>query len=105
MCSWWDFYFDGAETAAQSTVLSNNQIERLNKAIQMYTKKYYNDCFYIISNRKANIIILSPLLSANTHLYHLNKSLNDCRTLYSQTLQTWSDPVVGSCAVCVLYPV
>ncbi len=30
----------------------------------MYTKKYYNDCFYIISNRKANIIILSHLPSA-----------------------------------------
>ncbi len=35
------------------TVLSNNPIELLNKGIKMYTKKYYNDCFYIISNRKA----------------------------------------------------
>ncbi len=43
--------------------LSNNQIEWLNKGINVY-KKYYNDCFYIISNRKANIIILSRLLSA-----------------------------------------
>ncbi len=43
--------------------LSNNQIERLNKGINVY-KKYYNDCFYIISNRKANIIILSRLPSA-----------------------------------------
>ncbi len=44
--------------------LSNNQIELLNKGIKRYTKKYYNDCFYIISNRKANIIILSRLPSA-----------------------------------------
>ncbi len=42
---------------------SNNQIVRLNKGIKMYTKKYYKDCFYIISNRKANII-LSRFLSA-----------------------------------------
>ncbi len=44
--------------------LSNNQIELLNKEIKMYTKKYYKDCFYIISNRKANILILSRLPSA-----------------------------------------
>ncbi len=56
--------------------LSNNQIERLNKGIKMYAK-YYNDHFYISSNRKANIIILSRLPSAHTHLHNLNKSLND----------------------------
>ncbi len=44
--------------------LSNNHIERLNKGIKMDAKKYSKDCFYIISNRKANIIILSPLPSA-----------------------------------------
>ncbi len=44
--------------------LSNDQIELLNKVIEMHTKKFYNDCFNISSNRKANIIILSRLLSA-----------------------------------------
>ncbi len=46
--------------------LSNNQIERLNKGIKniynffiFFYNKYYIDCFYNISNRKANIVILS----------------------------------------------
>ncbi len=50
----------------------------------MYTKKYYNDCFNIISNRKANIIgkhcntfFVCRQHSANTHLYNLNESLNE----------------------------
>ncbi len=74
-----DFYFDGTENGSSwahsahilplvvsntDRSLSNNQIERLNKGIKMYTKKYYNDYFYIVSNRKANIIILSRLPSA-----------------------------------------
>ncbi len=85
MCSRQDFYFDGVESGsawARSALilplvrcrrltvlsntdrsLSNNQIELLNKGIKMYRKKYHNDCFYIIG-RKANIIILSNLLSA-----------------------------------------
>ncbi len=71
-----DFYFDGTESGSAwahsahilplvrcrrsvlsntDRSLSNNQIERLNKGIKMYTKKYYIDRFYIISNRKANI--------------------------------------------------
>ncbi len=44
--------------------LSNNQIELLNKIIKMYTKNNYDDCFYTISNRKSNIIIISCLPSA-----------------------------------------
>ncbi len=80
-----DFYFDGVENGSawaqcshspscslssltvlcnMDRSLSNNQIELLNKGIKRYTKKYYNDCFYIISNRKANFIILSRLPSA-----------------------------------------
>ncbi len=86
MCSSWDFYFDGAENGSawahsahilplvrcrRLTVLYNidrslynNEIELLNKQIKMYAKKYYNDLFYIIINRKANIIMLSRLPSA-----------------------------------------
>uniref|UniRef100_A0A672Q2N7 Telomere-associated protein Rif1 N-terminal domain-containing protein n=1 Tax=Sinocyclocheilus grahami TaxID=75366 RepID=A0A672Q2N7_SINGR len=67
-----DFYFDGHTPSCSPSSLtvlsnmnrslSNNPIELLNKGIEMYTK-YYNDCFYIISNRKANIIILSQPLT------------------------------------------
>ncbi len=64
-----------AQTHLTTKALSDSEL--LNKLIKMYTKKCYNDCFNIIS-RKANIIILSRLPSAaNTHLYNLNKSLND----------------------------
>ncbi len=38
-------------------------VELLNKLIKRYTKKYYNNCLNIISNRKANSIILYRLLS------------------------------------------
>lgn len=30
----------------------------------MYTKKYYDDCFNTVSNRQANIRIVSRVLSA-----------------------------------------
>ncbi len=48
-----DFYFYGAP---DFYLISFN-------LIKMYTKKYYNDCIYIISNRKANIIIFSLAVS------------------------------------------
>ncbi len=69
------FYYRGTLTVLSNMdrSLSNNQIERLNKGIKMY----FNVCFYIISNSKANIIILSCLPSANMHLHNLNKSLKD----------------------------
>ncbi len=69
------FLFHRSVLSNTNRSLSNNKIELLNKGIKMYTKSIIT--IALISNKGKQYFLVCRQHSANTHLYHLNKSLND----------------------------